>query len=95
MLSTTCKTGNRHTFIPKIGLLQCQSSASHLAGCDQKIPEGLIQKQDPKDHCLAEPGKLPTSYVMCTHGQRQIGQAGPVWSSVVLLSAMYVMEAMQ
>ncbi len=41
-------------------------------------------------HCFAEPGKLPTSYVMCTQGQRQIGQDGSVWSSVVLLSAMYV-----
>ncbi len=46
-------------------------------------------------HCFAEPGKLPKSYVMCTQGQRQIGQVCPVWSSVVLLSAMYVVEAMQ
>ena len=27
-------------------------------------------------HCFAEPGKLPKSYVMCTQGQRQTGQAG-------------------
>ncbi len=31
-------------------------------------------------HCFAEPGKLPKSYVMCTQGQKQIGQAGPVYT---------------
>ncbi len=84
---------------------------------NQLVPEGLFQKQDPKDallswrvgctalqslvncliyfrnkiprmHCFAEPGKLPISYVMCTQDQKQIGQAGPIWSCVVLVSAM-------
>ena len=35
-------------------------------------------------HRFAKPGKWPESYAMCTQGQRQIGQAGLVWSSVVL-----------
>ncbi len=62
------------------------------------VPNHLAQNLGPKcdpETRSKEPGKLPKSYVMCTQGQKQIGQAGPVWSSVVLLSAVYVVEAMQ